>query len=200
MRGTGSRIQTTQPPFPLQDFEQSGDFIYRIDSNTVLLYISSMQPFLSISGLVDAVNTWCETHGVVPANRQAADRLSERNVRFYRTTGLLDAPVSVDGRGYGEIHRLQLVAIRLLQAQGLPLRRIRELLHGRTLEALRDIESHGVAELAAARQAAPGMLPTPAAGAESWTVASLDDDFLLVSRRGRPIPPELLERLRAELR
>lgn len=152
----------------------------------------------TLAGLVDAVNAWCEEHGVTPANGQAADRLSERNVRFYRTTGLLDAPMTADGRGYGEMHRLQLVAIRLLQAQGLPLRRIRELLHGRSLEDLREIEKRGIAELTSARHHPPGGVAGN--GTENWAVAALDDDFLIVSRRGRPIPPDLLERLRATLR
>ena len=157
-----------------------------------------MNDSLTLPDLVSAVNTWCVEHGVSPANGQSADRLSERNVRFYRTTGLLDAPTSTDGRGYGEIHRLQLVAVRLLQAQGLPLRRIRELLHGRSFADLQQIESRGVAELASARRTMPGV--TPGSGSESWTVASLNDDFLIVSRHGRPIPPELLEQLRAVLR
>jgi hypothetical protein len=153
---------------------------------------------MTLPELVEAVNVWCEEHRVEPANGQAADRLSERNVRFYRTTGLLEAPVSADGRGYGEIHRLQLIAVRLLQAQGLPLRRIRELLHGRTLEDLREIEKRGIAELAAARCGGPDGLA--ATGTGTWSVAALDEDFLLVSRRGRPIPPDLLARLRAALR
>jgi DNA-binding transcriptional MerR regulator len=157
-----------------------------------------MNESLTLPELVGAVNAWCDEHGVSPANGQSADRLSERNVRFYRTTGLLDAPTSSDGRGYGEIHRLQLVAVRLLQAQGLPLRRIRELLHGRSLADLQQIENRGIAELAASRRSVPGV--TAGSGAETWAVAALDDDFLIVSRRGRPIPPELLEQLRAVLR
>ena len=156
-----------------------------------------MNDFTTLAELVAEVNAWCEKHRVIPANGQAADQLSERNVRFYRTTGLLDAPASADGRGYGEIHRLQLVAIRLLQAQGLPLRRIRELLHGRSLSDLRQIEERGTAELTAARRTGPGALPGQTA--ENWAVAALDDDFLLVSRRGRPIPPDLIEKLRNAL-
>jgi hypothetical protein len=96
------------------------------------------------------------------------------------------------------MHRLQLVAVRLLQAQGLPLRRIRELLHGRSLADLQQIETRGIAELAASRRSVPGV--TAGSGMETWAVAALDDDFLIVSRRGRPIPPELLEQLRALLR
>ena len=43
-----------------------------------------------MAGLVDAVDAWCREHQISPANGQAADQLSERTVRYYRTLGLLD--------------------------------------------------------------------------------------------------------------
>ncbi|MGB8168150.1 MAG: MerR family transcriptional regulator [Chthoniobacteraceae bacterium] len=134
----------------------------------------------SVSELADQVNAWCAEHGIAPANGQAGEAVTERNIRFYRTIGLLDAPES-SGRGFGEKHFLQLIAIRLLQAQGLPLRRIRELLFGRTVAELREVQKHGLAE---SRRAFPAnRLPMPA-GDELWRVTPLDDDFMIVSRRG----------------
>ena len=121
--------------------------------------------------------------------------MTERNVRYYRTLALLDPPAAGGGQGYGEKHRLQLVAIRLLQAQGLPLNRIRDLLFGRTVEDLRTIEQRGLAEIEAA--AVPHFRPSPA---ESWCVTPLDDEFLIVSRRGRSLPPDLRARLLLALR
>lgn len=135
-------------------------------------------PF-SITELAERVNTWCVEHGIAPMNAQAGETVTERNIRFYRTTGLLDAPES-GGQGYGEKHFLQIAAIRLLQAQGLPLRRIRELLFGRTVAELREIQRRGLPEtkaLAAARSPMP-------AGDELWRMIPLDGDFMLVSRRG----------------
>lgn len=126
----------------------------------------------SIQTLADAVDQWCSRHGVLPANGQAAQQVNVRNIRYYRTLGLLDAP---EAGGFGEKHRLQLVAIRLLQAKGLPLRRIRELLYGRSLAELEEIERRGLEELFA--------LPLPTAD-ELWRMIPLDDDFLLFSRRG----------------
>ena len=114
----------------------------KVDSNTVVLSIIVMPESLSLEELSQQVNAWCAEHGIEPASGQVGELVSERNVRYYRTLGLVDAPV--DGR-YTEKHLLQLSAIRLLQAQGLPLRRIRELLY------------------------------------------PLDEDFLLVSRRGTPL-------------
>jgi DNA-binding transcriptional MerR regulator len=146
---------------------------------------------LSAGELARQVNAWCDEHQIAPANGQAGDAVTERNVRFYRTTGLLDAP---DG-GFGEKHLLQLIAVRILQAQGLPLRRIRELLHGRNLEDLRELRRRGAAEVRAAS-------PTALFGGTDalWRVTPLDEDFLLVSRRGTPLTPAQRAALTAALR
>lgn len=89
----------------------------------------------------DAVNQWFLQHRLEPANGEVASAISEHNIRFYRTVGLVDAPSCGGGLGYGGKHFHQLVAIRMLQARGLPLRRIREFLHGCSLDELKKIES-----------------------------------------------------------
>jgi DNA-binding transcriptional MerR regulator len=144
--------------------------------------------------LAEEVNRWCEQRHVAPASGQAGEQITERSIRYYRTLGLLDAPLLGGGQGYGEKHRLQLVAVRLLQAQGLPLNRIRDLLFGRTPEELTRIEKQGLAEI----RAAPAPVFRPALS-ESWGVTPLDDEFLLVSRRGRGLSLELRQRLRKVL-
>lgn len=131
----------------------------------------------SIQTLAQAVDQWCSRHVVFPANGQAAQQVNVRNIRYYRTLGLLDAP---EEGGFGEKHRLQLVAIRLLQAKGLPLRRIRELLYGRSLAELQEIERRGLEEHSA--------IPSPTAD-ELWRMIPLNDDFLLFSRRGTQLSP-----------
>src|SRR4051812_40890862 len=100
---------------------------------------------LSLTELAADVNGWCAEHRIEPANGQAGDAVTERNIRFYRTMGLVDPPEG-GARGYGERHLLQLAAIRLLQAQGVPLRRIRDLLYGRSMAELREIRRRGIAE------------------------------------------------------
>lgn len=150
------------------------------------------EELMTLTELAAAVNGWCEAHGIVPANGQAADELNERNIRFYRTAGMVDAPVAGGGRGYGEKHQLQLTGIRLLQAEGLPLRRIRELLYGRSLDELRDVQRRGVSDWKArlATRAA-----APQAGSP-WATHELDPEFLLISRRGRFLPPEILTEIK----
>ena len=142
-----------------------------------------MQELLSIESLAERANAWCRKHRVAPVSGQAGEVVTERNIRFYRTTGLVDAPAS---GGYGEKHFLQLIAVRLLQSQGLPLRRIRELLFGRSPAELREVQKRGVAE---ARSLASTRTPMPG-GDELWRMIPLDDDFLIVSRRGTTISPE----------
>jgi DNA-binding transcriptional MerR regulator len=153
-----------------------------------------MNDALSAQQLGDSVNQWCDEHSIFPANGQTGEQMTVRNIRYYRTLGLLDPPEIGGGQGFGEKHRLQLIAIRLLQAQGLPLRRIQQLLFGRSLEELKEIEDRGLAELEETRVAAF----RPSAD-ESWNMIPLNDEFMLISRRGRTVGTEMRQRLLAVL-
>ncbi len=144
----------------------------------------------SLRELAERVNAWCAQHAIAPAVGQAGEIVTERNVRYYRTVGLLDAPSS-GLAGYGEKHFLQLVGVRLLQAQGLPLRRIRELLYGRSLSDLRELQTRALAE----SRRAPNWRTTVPRADELWRMIPLSDDFMLVSRHGQ----ELSARQRAAL-
>ncbi|HEV7402789.1 MAG TPA: MerR family transcriptional regulator [Chthoniobacteraceae bacterium] len=141
-----------------------------------------MPAAFSIEELSSRINAWCAAEDIVPASGQSGESVSERNIRYYRTLGLIDAP---EGGGYGEKHLLQLTAIRLLQAQGLPLRRIRELLYGRSLKELQEIRRRGLAE---SRATAPTRL-VGAVAEELWRMIPINEDFLLVSRRGATLSP-----------
>jgi DNA-binding transcriptional MerR regulator len=152
-----------------------------------------MNEGFSAEQLAETVNDWCEEHQVIPANGQAGERMSVRNVRYYRSLGLLDAP-SGGGQGFGEKHRLQLVAIRLLQAQGLPLNRIQPLLFGRSLADLERIARQGLAERSQTQ--VPAFHP---AAHESWSITPLNSEFMVISRLGRALAPELRDRLLAIL-
>ena len=95
-----------------------------------------MKTEFTLEDLADAVRDWCEEHRLFPANGQAADEISERTIRYYRTLGLLDAPMGSYVKSFSEKHRLQLLAIRIYQTQGIPLRKIRDELYGRSEEDL----------------------------------------------------------------
>jgi hypothetical protein len=90
--------------------------------------------------------------------RDVPDR---RAIRWYTTIGLIDRPVTHRGRTaiYGPRHLLQLVAVKRLQASGLPLVAIQQELAGAT-----DTELGRVARLPAAAGAVPPAGPeAPAA-------------------------------------
>lgn len=144
-----------------------------------------MSERLTPEELASSINKWCQEHRVTPANGQAGEAVSERNIRYYRTLGLLDGP---GDDGYGEKHLLQLRALRLLQAHGLPLRRIRELLHGRSAGDLQEVIRRGLGDLPVAVAPAAARIAVPASD-ELWRAIPLGEDFLLISLRGTPLSP-----------
>jgi DNA-binding transcriptional MerR regulator len=134
---------------------------------------------VSVEQLSQLVTAWCARHRVVPANGQVATATTVRTLRYYRSTGLLDAPTEGGGLGYGERHYLQACAVRVLQAQGLPLSRIQALLFGRNDDELRVLTS-------SAEKGESPDLPVPVASAatasENWQTYPLGPEFLLISR------------------
>jgi hypothetical protein len=66
------------------------------------------------------------------------------------------------------------------------LRRIRELLYGRSLAELREIRRRGLAENQRVAAAFRVTLPVQD---ELWRMIPLDEDFLLVSRSGASLTP-----------
>ena len=143
---------------------------------------------ISIKELADGVNQWCFDHGVIPTNGQEGERITERNIRFYRTRELLDAPGSEGGehkRGFSPKHVAQLRAIRLLQARAVPLEGIRAALQGRSLTELQELER---AELRRLNDA--GVALGVGSAHESWQVTAVGGEYLLVSRRGRSVSDE----------
>ena len=121
----------------------------------------------------------------------AAEAITERTIRYYRSLGMLDAPVGGYVKSFTEKHRLQLLAIRLYQAQGLPLRLIRDRVLGQSEKAIRDLVSNESLK----RELPEVDLFAGASGAQQWSVAPLGDDFLIISRRGRCLRPQLLAKL-----
>lgn len=145
--------------------------------------------------LAQAVNDWCSSHHLVPANGQASEQLNVRALRYYRHLGLLDAPEDGTGAGYSEKHLLQLQAIRLLQGTGLPLGRIQQLLYGRPVAELRKIVKRGLTEISTA----PSSPALPLASAEAWRLYPLDNDFILIARNADQPTPEQIDAIRAIL-
>jgi DNA-binding transcriptional MerR regulator len=152
----------------------------------------------SLEELAQAVQEWCAEHKIAPANGQAAEEITERNIRYYRTLGLLDPAIGNYAKTFSAKHRLQLIAIRIYQAQCLPLRKIRDELYGKSIEDLVRLEKQ------VAKQAGKGFsiaVPfAPPTATESWAVVPLADEFLLISRKNRQLPRNVVEKINELLR
>jgi DNA-binding transcriptional MerR regulator len=143
----------------------------------------------TIQELAETVNAWCRDRALQPANGQTASELSARTLHYYRSAGLLDAPESGAGRGYGRRHLLQLKAIRILQSQGLPLSRIQQLLFARSDEELKQI-----AETAGEIDVGTANVRSHIFGSkETWTVYPLNEQLLVVARNGAHLSASQLE-------
>ncbi|HEY5915659.1 MAG TPA: MerR family transcriptional regulator [Verrucomicrobiae bacterium] len=157
-----------------------------------------MSTEFTLEELARSVQDWCAEYHVFPANGQAAEDITERNIRYYRTLGLLDPPLGHYARRFTDKHRLQLIAIRLYQAQGLPLRKIRDELYGKSLEDLAALEKQVLKRGGQAVSiAVPWQLPI---ASETWSVVPLAEEFLLMSRQHRQLPRAIVEKLNHILR
>lgn len=153
-----------------------------------------MKTEYSLEELAQSVAQWCQDHHLRPANGQVAEAISERTIRYYRTLGLLDAVPGAYLRAFTEKHRLQLLAIRIYQSQGFPLRRIHEQLYGQSEVELREFVRQAKQQLEGVPRPFEAVTPT-----ERWAVVPLTDDLLIVSRQGRSLPAPLIRRLQAVL-
>jgi DNA-binding transcriptional MerR regulator len=72
---------------------------------------------------------------------RVSQTLSARTIRYYTSLGLVDRPLAYDGgvAKYGPRHLLQLLAIKILQSEYLPLPEIQKQLFGRSEQELREI-------------------------------------------------------------
>ena len=136
----------------------------------------------SVGQLSEAVNQWCRQHDIAPLDSRSGAEVSVRSIRYYQSLGLVDRPVSADGRGFVDKHRLQLIAIRLLQAKGLPLAHIHSLLYGRSEQELREVERRGLKELERFKPVVANAIAE-----KDWKVTPIGDDILILSRTGREL-------------
>lgn len=147
----------------------------------------------------------------------------ERTVRYYSTEGLLTPPEGKQGLNsiYGYQHLLQLLVIKRLQAEHLPIRKIKELVEGkseRELEQLLDVEERTKAQARAApknaateyletlltrpaaRRAAtpapPSVELAPTASHSAWSRVEVEPGLELHIRDDYRLPDDAKERQR----
>jgi DNA-binding transcriptional MerR regulator len=116
-----------------------------------------------------------------------------RTVRYYGTLGLVDRPAIVDREArYGRRHLLQLVAVKALQARGLPLAEVQARLYGSSNSELETL-------LQAVGQDRPR---PPAVQPLRWREVTVEPGFKIQVEDGwasRLSPAALEERIRAAL-
>lgn len=117
-----------------------------------------------------------------------------RTVRYYGTLGLVDRPRIVEREArYGRRHVLQLVAIKALQAQGLPLADVQRNLYGRSNSELESL-------LNTVTMAPPAK--SPDVRAVRWREVTLEPGVKLMIEENwlpRTSPAALEDRIRAAL-
>lgn len=103
---------------------------------------------------------------------------SARTIRYYTSLGLVDRPLGYDGgvAQYGYRHLMQLLAIKVLQAEYMPLPEIHKHLHGRSIEELAEIVQSATRKEDESREPAPRV--------ESWlTIHAIPGLRLVVDNR-----------------
>jgi DNA-binding transcriptional MerR regulator len=141
----------------------------------------------------------------------------ERMVRYYTAEGLLSAPEGRQGASaiYGYTHLLQLLAVKRLQAEHLPIKKIREMVEGKSaveLEQLLEGASGNLARKnsamlylesllkpAPAKASAP--LPAPPAAASNasknaWSRIEIEDGLEVHVREDYKLDEDARERQR----
>src|SRR5262245_12498043 len=106
-------------------------------------------------------------HAPAPADRRVARFPDERTIRYYQSLGLIERPLRYDGKEaiYGYPHLLRVVAVKLLQHQGLSLAQVQSALAGVSVRKLETAvaESLGGNQVRAAKRSALPLAPAAAA-------------------------------------
>ena len=82
---------------------------------------------MTIDELCDLANAKLRDDDVVPSDSRATSEVTPRNIRYYRTLGLMSAPTRVAGRSdYNSAHLDEVLRIKRAQANGTSLSQLRQ--------------------------------------------------------------------------
>ena len=96
---------------------------------------------IPLTELVDIAARWIPVVAGRQARYKVAEVPTERTVRFYISSGIIDRPLRFSGTRavYGYRHFLQVLVVKALQSRDLPLRKIRAMIAGRQVDYLEAI-------------------------------------------------------------
>jgi len=99
------------------------------------------EKFIGTSELAKAAEARLRALGARQDRGTVSEIPDERTIRFYQSEGLLDPPIFKAGTAsvFTIKHLLQLVAIKLLQSQDLPIKKIRIVIDGKSEDELEEL-------------------------------------------------------------
>ncbi|HMP17533.1 MAG TPA: helix-turn-helix domain-containing protein, partial [Gemmatales bacterium] len=102
---------------------------------------TNLPSYWTLAELTAEVALHLSQEGTRQTSGRVNDVPDQRTIRYYPTKGLLSPPVTFRGRTalYSHIHLYQLLAIKRLQAKGLPLVEVQQRLLGAEEHQLRDL-------------------------------------------------------------
>jgi DNA-binding transcriptional MerR regulator len=94
--------------------------------------------YVGVAELGDQAAELLEITNTYQEKRTVTEFPDERTIRYYISEGLLPPALEKQGSAsvFGYVHLLALLAIKKLQAQDFPIKKIREILNGKTSEEL----------------------------------------------------------------
>jgi DNA-binding transcriptional MerR regulator len=145
----------------------------------------------TLDELAERVDAALSTGYDGPASGRVRAVPDQRAIRYYSTLGLVDRPAARRGSTalYGHRHLLQLVAIKKLQAGGLPLARIQLQLAGATDQRLERVAQLSGAEPPVAPAAAVAAAPPSRAAAFWKRTAAAEVPAAAADLAGAPADP-----------
>jgi DNA-binding transcriptional MerR regulator len=149
--------------------------------------------YVSVAGLAVEAAKILSGSGLAQARGTVTEVPDERTVRYYLTEGLVSPAEEKQGTAsvFGYRHLLQLLVVKKLQAEHLPIRKIRDLVEGRTereLERLLGAEGGAAAKKNEALSYLEQLLTKPPAVPQSQPAAQAPRRAALIESLAQSAP------------